>query len=167
MMDYEKAKALVDSLPPNIAAHSRAVCRKAVEVAERIRKNGHKVDVEKVRLAALLHDVGRLRSHGPDHGMESGRMLKELGAEPWLVRAVERHCVTVFRDTPLAEYTLEEKIVSYADGCVREDREVSFEERFKDLIKRRRQHGKLDEVALFEQTSGKYRQMCREIEALL
>jgi uncharacterized protein len=152
-----------EKLPQNIIEHCRAVSKKAVQIAEAIKKNGWDVDVELVRIAGLLHDLGRSRTHEIEHGIESGKILRELGY-PEIAQTAERHCTLLFKRIPLEDMSIEEKIICYADGVIEGSCEVSFEERHKAVVERRKAHGKHKEVELFNETKPKYDIMVKDVE---
>jgi uncharacterized protein len=116
-------------------------CIKVGEVAERlarlIRSRGIDVNEELVKSAALLHDVGRSKTHGVGHGVVGGEILEQIGLPEDIRRAVERHVgggigkdeakELKLRRTDLIPETLEEKIVCYADKLVDGVDEVPFE----------------------------------------
>ena len=72
-------------LPKEIVEHSKRVAGIGVKIAKQIKKAGHDVDVEAVRAAALLHDLGKWKylhnkkEIGHMHSCETGRLLAELG----------------------------------------------------------------------------------------
>lgn len=70
-----------------VIEHCVAVCKKAVEIASKI--DG--VDLELVRIGALLHDIGRSKTHGVEHGVVGGKIARELGFSDKIVRIIERH----------------------------------------------------------------------------
>jgi uncharacterized protein len=47
----------------NVVRHCEAVSALAVEIAEACRKKGYNVDVQLVEIGALLHDIGRAKTH--------------------------------------------------------------------------------------------------------
>jgi len=91
-----------------------------------------------VETAAVLHDIGRSKTHNLDHGLLGGEMIGERGFPENLRRAVERHVGAGIgkeeasklglgsRD--LIPETIEEKIVCYADKLVDGAEEVPFDE---------------------------------------
>ena len=91
-----------------------------------------------IETAAVLHDIGRSKTHSLDHGLLGGEMIAERGLSEDLRRAVERHVGAgigkeeAFRlglgDRDLIPETIEEKIVCYADKLVDGDEEVPFDE---------------------------------------
>ena len=67
-----------------IVEHSKDVARIAVKIAGDIKAAGHEVDINLVRSAALLHDIGKWKYNRQKgglmlHAYESGRLLRELG----------------------------------------------------------------------------------------
>ncbi|MCS7131453.1 MAG: TIGR00295 family protein [Hadesarchaea archaeon] len=120
-----------------VIQHCLAVARKALEIAERVKANGHRVDLRSVELGALLHDIGRAVTHGISHGVEGGKILRERGLEEF-VGFAERHLGAGIPaeeaeklGLPRRDYlptSLEEKIVTYADKLMAGSSEVPYEE---------------------------------------
>ena len=44
-----------------------------------------------VKNGALLHDIGRVKTHGIEHAVIGARILKDLGYSKEIVNIVERH----------------------------------------------------------------------------
>lgn len=116
-----------------VTDHCLNVTRLAVLIAEGIKMNGREVDLALVEAGALLHDLGRCRTHGIRHGVVGGELARELGLPEAVVRIIVRHIGAGIPaeeasalGLPEGDYipeTLEEKIVTYADKLV-EGREV-------------------------------------------
>ncbi|AEA46626.1 TIGR00295 family protein [Archaeoglobus veneficus] len=131
------------NLPENVRMHCRAVAELAVRIAEAARVRGYDVDIEAVRLGALLHDIGRAYSHGLDHFVISGEILRKEGLDEKIIRIAERHFSSGITaeeakalGLPAKDFmpeTLEEKIVAFADNLIFGDRVGSFEEFMKRL----------------------------------
>jgi len=125
-----------------VIKHCVAVCKKAVEIASKI--DG--ADLELVRIGALLHDIGRSKTHGVEHGVVGGKIARELGFSDKVVRIIERHVgagipkeEAIKLGLPPKDYipeTLEEKIVAYADNLTNGTKHISFEEFLRKLKKR-------------------------------
>ena len=131
-------------VPENVVAHSLAVCELATELASRARVP---LDVELVKTGALLHDIGRARTHGPRHALEGAKLAKRLGFDERIVRIIERHVgagigkeEAVSLGLPPGDYiprTREEKLIAYADNLTLGTKRISFQEsleRFKKLL---------------------------------
>jgi uncharacterized protein len=123
------------SCPDNVIKHCIAVSDYAVHIARKIRERGHTVDVSFVETAALLHDIGRSKTHGIAHGIEGAKMLAD---HPRYARVCERHIGAGLTKEearklglPERDYlpeTLEEKIIAHADNLVDGERVCSVEE---------------------------------------
>ena len=119
-----------------VVRHCLAVERVSLKLARKIRENGHKVDLKLVGLGALLHDIGRAKTHGLMHGVEGAKILRGLGlgrfagfAEHHLgagIPAGEAEELGLpARD--LMPRLLEEKIVTYADKLLMGSRAATYE----------------------------------------
>jgi len=167
-MDYERALRLIRDCFGNnsITRHSIATSLKAAEIAKKIQKKGHPVNTELVRVGALLHDIGRCRTHDIEHNYEGGRLLGEMGFEE-LARAVERHGSNVFDELHPSELSIEEKIIYLADKLTEEDHYVTLDERLKGVVERRKKHGKEHEIPLIENAVKVTKQIEEEVNALM
>ncbi len=84
------------------------------------------VDLDLVRAGALLHDIGRGRTHGIRHAVAGGELAQSLGLPEELQLIIERHIgagvereEAVRLGLPPKDYlpiTVEEKIVAHADN---------------------------------------------------
>jgi len=114
-----------------------------VDVATKIAKR-LKLDDESKKLVlagAMLHDLGRCRSHGMDHAVIGSEMLRKDGFDERIAKIVERHIGAGLTakeaksfGLPEKDYipeTIEEKIVALADNLVSNRRILSKEEYLK------------------------------------
>jgi len=125
-----------------VIRHCKSVSNLAVKLACSL-KNGDKVNVELIKIGALLHDIGRSKTHKIDHGIVGADIVRSFGLPDSVVRIVERHVgagipadEAVKLGLPNRDFipeTLEEKIVSYADKLIENNHEVSYEEALKSL----------------------------------
>ena len=69
-----------------VIGHCVTVRDIAVRIAE---KSG--ADVNLVEVGALLHDIGRSKTHGIKHGIEGSKIAKKLGLPEEIVNIIERH----------------------------------------------------------------------------
>lgn len=128
--DRERALQLHRELgsTPEIIEHCEAVARVAKEISEKFEARGTPVDKEAAFAAALLHDIGRTRTHGAEHGYAGAQILKERGVDESVTRIVMRHVgAGISREEaekfgfPEGDYiprTLEERIVCFSDKVV-------------------------------------------------
>lgn len=106
-----------------VVNHCKAVRDVAVKIAKRAN-----ADVKLVEASALLHDIGRAKTHGIRHAVEGATMARKLGLPDVIIKIIERHIgAGLPKDEakklglPDREYipqTLEEKIVCHADNLI-------------------------------------------------
>jgi uncharacterized protein len=139
-------KFLVQSgCSPKVIMHCKKVMQIAVQIAENCKKKGRDVNVQLVRIGALLHDIGRSKTHSVDHVIVGAQIAKELGLPNSLVSIIERHPGGgISRDEarklgwPVKDYlprTLEEEIVAYADKLIERSEIVGVEQTIRKLSK--------------------------------
>ena len=114
-----------------VIAHCRAVCTLALSFS-----GSATVDRDLVREGAMLHDIGRSRSHSITHAQEGAAILRALGIRDDVVRVAERHigagltadeCSLMgLLPRDCMPRTLEEQIVANADNLVQGHRETSI-----------------------------------------
>lgn len=131
MMEIEILKK--EKTPENVIAHSIAVCRKASEIAE----NFPEADKNLIRKGALLHDIGRSKTHGITHAVEGRKIAKAYGYDEDVLNIIERHIgagITADEAKKLGLFeksyvpqTLEEKIVAHADNLISGTKEVDVD----------------------------------------
>ncbi|MFX1346274.1 MAG: HDIG domain-containing metalloprotein [Promethearchaeota archaeon] len=125
-------------IPYSVRRHSEKVADKAIEIANKITKV--KVDKNLIEIGALLHDIGRTKTHGFNHALIGGKILRERGFSDNLAKICETHILggLDIEDAkklglPEKNYlpvSLEEKIICLADKHMAGTREVTIKERF-------------------------------------
>lgn len=162
-------------LDESVRRHCLTVARIALKIAEKIRKNGHEVDLDAVLKGALLHDIGRAITHDPfQHFIKSAEILRKEGVNEKIVRIAERHFsagidaddarkLGLLPKNYMPE-TLEEKIVSFADNLAMGGREGTFEEFMKRLEEIDRKNPEMR--WLTERTRERAKRMKEELERL-
>lgn len=118
--------------PEPVRRHCRAVARLATALAEGLVLVGLPVDPDRVRAAALLHDVAK----GHPRHAEIGADLVACFGFPDLADPIGRH-MDLGIDPAAGEPVLDDAAVLHlADRLVCEDRRVSLEERFAPALSR-------------------------------
>ena len=131
MMEIEILKK--ENTPQDVIEHSIAVCKKAFKIAE----NFPNADKELIRKGALLHDIGRSRTHSIHHAVEGCKIAREYGYSQDVLNIIERHIgagiteeeaskLGLFKKSYVPE-TLEEKIVAHADNLISGTKEVDVD----------------------------------------
>jgi uncharacterized protein len=146
MPTWEQALEILQKvgLPDHIIDHVEQVARQGSYFARKVRKV--RVNAQVVQIGALFHDIGRSRVHGFQHGVEGGKILREMGMPEELARIAERHILGGFTKEeavglglPPQEClpeTIEEKIVSLADKMVNGSQHVTVNKRFDRWFKK-------------------------------
>jgi len=121
----------------NVIRHCEAVAQLATEIAEACHENGLDVDLELVQIGALLHDIGRSKTHSVHHSVIGADIAKSIGLPEPIISIIKRHVgggITAKEAKELGwpkdiytPQTLEEKIVSYADKLIEGSRRVPIE----------------------------------------
>lgn len=131
-------KALNDSkCPLNVIEHSKAVSKKAVDIGINFSDlNKTKVDMEQVEFGAIIHDIGRSKTHTIKHAIVGAEILKNLNFPDNYVNITLKHIGAgiPFEEAkdlglPPKDYmptTIEEKIVAHADNLVNGTTEVDI-----------------------------------------
>ena len=122
-----------ENTPENVIEHSVAVCKKAMEIAA----NFDNADKDLIRKGALLHDIGRSRTHGITHAIEGVRIAEKYGYGQDVLNIIERHIGAGITKKeaeklglPVKSYlpeTIDEKIVAHADNLISGSEEVDID----------------------------------------
>ncbi|MCL2172458.1 MAG: HDIG domain-containing protein [Nitrososphaerota archaeon] len=151
---------------PEVIAHCQAVALLALELAEKIEAKKYFIDVSLIEAGALLHDLGRAKTHSVNHAIEGMQLAQAEGLPDAIVCIIKRHIgagITTEEaqlfNWPKDNYipqTLEEKIVCYADKCISGTKRIPVETTIKQL-----QDQKLEDAA------KRVRKLYNEITQLL
>lgn len=145
--------------PKHVLAHMRKVAAVALFLGQKLKQNGHEIDLIVLRQAALLHDILKLcdfpeldltyfdqdvtaediefwsrlvkSCHKDGHVVAAYNMLMDLG-EKRLAVIVRRHGFRSLIEPVNRPETWEEKLIYYADKRVKHDQVVSAKERLRD-----------------------------------
>jgi len=156
------------NISKSVLNHSLKVAEKALEITNTISKV--KVDKNLVEIGAIFHDIGRSKTHGFQHALIGGKILRERGFPPQLARICETHIVGGLDKEdakeiglPEKEYlpeSIEEKIVCLADKMTNGTKYVSIEVRFENWFKK---HGK---SKLLTKSKERVEKLQKELESL-
>jgi len=138
---------LENSVPEQIISHLLFTAQTAMNIAQYLKNKDYSLNCDLILAGALLHDIGRSRSHNIDHGILGGQILKMYGFSDELVSIVEKHIYAgISADEakdlglPTKDYipkTYEEKIVAYADNISKTNELLTLEQvlnRFKRYL---------------------------------
>jgi len=138
--DREYAIDLLKKLkiPHSVRRHSEKVAEKALEIANKITKV--EVDKNLIEIGALLHDIGRAKTHGFKHALIGGKILRDRSFSDKLAKICETHILGGLDvedakrfglpEKDFLPVSLEEKIICLADKHMAGTREVTIRERF-------------------------------------
>lgn len=131
-----------------VIKHCKAVARLALKTAEACKQRGLNVDLDLVEIGALLHDIGRSKTHTVHHAIVGAEILEIAGLPEPLISVIKRHVgggITAREAEKLGwpkdvyfPVTLEERIVSYADKLIKNSKPVPIETTMKELTQEHR-----------------------------
>jgi len=126
-----------------VIEHCKTVAAVAVQIARACEKKKLKVNVQLVEIGALLHDIGRSKTHSVDHTVVGMKIAESLGLPDTVISIIERHVgggISIDEAEklgwPVKDYlpqTLEEKIVTYADKLIEGLKRIPIEQTLKKL----------------------------------
>lgn len=143
MMDYEKCiQTLIKyGVDDSVIIHSQMVERLTNKIGQLITANNGtplKVNFEIMRMGALLHDIGRSKTHNIQHVTEGVKIAQKLNLPPDVIHIIECHVGSGLTPEEAFEVglekknyfpqTLEAKLVAYADNLIAENRQISLSE---------------------------------------
>ena len=128
---------------PKVINHCLAVTDFALQMANKLKVKGLRIDLQLVEAGAILHDIGRSKTHGIDHSLVGAQIAQQKGLPLPIINIIKRHIGAGITDDEAAwlewprdiyvPQTLEEKVVCYADKRIDHDRVVPIEEEIKKL----------------------------------
>lgn len=124
-----------------VIEHCKAVAQLAVRIARKC-----DADHELVEAGALLHDLGRCRTHGIAHAVEGAKLASALRLSPALVKVIERHIGGGISRSeakqlglPQKDYTprsLEEMVVAHADNLTSGTKRTTIGKAVSELVRK-------------------------------
>jgi len=180
----ERKKKVVDKLPTpeecieilksagcsdNVIEHCKRVRDVALKIAECTGANKKIVEV-----GALLHDIGRSKTHSIRHGIEGARIARKLGLPDVIVRIIERHLGAGIPkeeakklglpERDFIPRSLEEKVVAHADNLIEYNRIIRVEEE----IERQMRKGNIDYARRLRELHDELSKLCgRDLNDIL
>jgi len=131
--------------PAEVINHCKAVTKLALETANALKERGLKIDSELVEVGALLHDIGRSKTHMVHHAVVGAEIAKSAGLPDSVISIIKRHVgggITAGEAEKLGwledvyvPISLEEKVVSYADKLIENAKRVPIEITIEKLSK--------------------------------
>ncbi len=130
MVDFEEFVPLLREIgySEGLIAHTKAVFRITSLLVALFRRKGVLINADLALKGAVLHDIGRVKTHDVAHGVVGASLARQMGFPEAIVRIIERHVgagipleEAVKIGLPPKDYlpeSLEEKIVCYADKLV-------------------------------------------------
>ena len=129
----------------NVIKHCIAVAELATKIAEAFSKKGINVDKKLVEIGALLHDVGRAKTHTVHHAVEGAKIAEQFGMPEPVIRIIKRHVgggispeeakKLGWPNDVYIPQTVEEKIVSYADKLIQGHKRVPIQSTIEEMAK--------------------------------
>ena len=127
-----------------VVNHCKAVSKLALETANILKEKGLKVNSNLVEIGALVHDIGRSKTHTVNHAVVGAEMARSVGLPESVVSIVERHVGGGITNGEALELgwskgvyvpvSLEEKIVSYADKLIENGQRVPIDVAIEKLV---------------------------------
>ncbi len=147
-----------ENCPNTVIDHCMAVEHLALKIARRMNLGQEAMDM--ISRAALLHDIGRAKTHGIGHAVAGADILRKRNLDGAIIRIVERH-IGAGIDTEEAEKlglppgnympeTPAEKIVAHADNLFTHDGRGPKRWKVADAVARERGKGHEKQAARME-----------------
>jgi uncharacterized protein len=144
--------------------HCKAVTELALETANILEERGLKIDFAIVEIGALLHDLGRSKTHTVHHAVVGAEIAKSAGLPDSVVSIIKRHVgggISASEAEKLGwpkdvyvPITLEEKIVSYADKLIENSERAPIDVTIEKLSGERKYDAAERVRKLYEEITG-------------
>jgi len=139
-------------------------CLAVRDIAVRIAQKAH-ANIALVEAGAILHDIGRSKTHGILHGVLGAELARNLGLPEQIIMIIELHIGAGIPKNesealglPPKDYmpiSLEEKIVAHADNLISGNRRQNVEKEIEKALRLglinyaerlKKLHGELSEI---------------------
>jgi uncharacterized protein len=148
--------------------HCKAVTKLALETAKALKERDLKIDIALVEAGALLHDIGRSKTHTVHHAVVGAEIAKSAGFPDSVVSIIKRHVgggITAgeakklgWSEDVYVPITLEEKTVSFADKLIENSKRSTIEITIQKLSKEQKYDAAKRVQKLHEEITGLIRQ---------
>ncbi|MBM7409777.1 HDIG domain-containing metalloprotein [Methanococcus maripaludis] len=128
---------LAERCEKNVVLHSIAVADYVYEFGIKLLNKKYDFDLDTAVLGAILHDIGRSKSHNIDHGIIGSEILLKNNFNEKYAKIAERHIgagISIKEaedlNLPKKDYipkTLEEKVIANADNLISRDLRVDID----------------------------------------
>ncbi|MBA2862634.1 HDIG domain-containing metalloprotein [Methanococcus maripaludis] len=128
---------LSENCEKNVVLHSIAVADYVYDFGIKLINKGYDFDLQTAVLGAILHDIGRSKTHSIDHGIIGSEILLKNNFEEKYAKIAERHIGAGISKTeakelnlPEKDYvpeTLEEKVIANADNLISGELRVNID----------------------------------------
>lgn len=126
------------STPPDVINHGILTAQTALIISKKFKEQEKQVNCDFILAGALLHDIGRCKSHHLDHGILGARILRKENYPEELAKIAKNHLfagITKFEAVelglPFQDYLpvkLEEKIIAYSDNVSKKEPLLTIDE---------------------------------------
>ena len=130
--------------PPEVIEHCKDVASLALDIARACQRAGAELDLRLIEVGALIHDIGRSKTHSIAHVFLGAELAEQMGLDERLIKVILSHSCGISPEVaeemgwpPEAcePRALEEKIIAYADKLVERGHVVSFEDALGKLVR--------------------------------
>ena len=147
-----------------VIKHCKAVTELALETCNVLKERGLKIDFALVEIGALLHDIGRSKTHTVNHAVVGAKIAKSAGLVDSVVTIIKRHVgggITAGEARKLGwpedvyvPITLEEKVVSYADKLIENSKRAPIDITVAKLSEEKQYEAAKRAQKLYEEITG-------------
>ena len=145
--DYNTSLSLLknEGVSDGVIKHVKAVHQFSVIIGRRLCKKGHKINMALLEAGALLHDIGRSKTHDLFHAVEGCKIARRLGLSNDIISIIQNHIgAGITREEaqeiglPARDYiplSMEDKIVAAADNLAFGDRLQTIRQHEQNMLR--------------------------------
>jgi uncharacterized protein (TIGR00295 family) len=146
--DYKKCILLLETegVTTRVINHLKAVHGFSLIIGKRLIEKGYMVNMPLIEAGALLHDIGRSKTHGLAHALAGCEIAERLGLPDDLISIIRNHIgagitkdEAIKNGLPGKDYfpvTTEQKIVAAADNLAAGDKLQTIRQHVENLLKK-------------------------------